>query len=140
VWADQLHDPMRGKISGQLGANAKPVKEGAWLTVFEDNSYPRPGMAESMFSKSADEFVLHRPLIIYYRYVEKFDPVELAGIGAVGGVGCWAASSWAGGCSGGGVERVPWATRYASSSRCGGADDGRVSFVQSEQRTRSIGV
>jgi hypothetical protein len=87
VWADRLDDTRREKITGQLGPKADPVKEGAWLTVFEDSSYPRPGTAELVFSKSADESVLHRPPIIHYRYVERIDPMELAGVAAVGGVG-----------------------------------------------------
>jgi hypothetical protein len=63
------------------------LPKSAWMTVFDDQSSPRPGVADLFFSDSTDQTKLARPPIIHYTYVDEEGPSVLlwAGIIVLGG-------------------------------------------------------
>src|SRR5262249_46168799 len=46
VWANSLGADQRQKLGRLVDAPVVPLPKGAWLTVFEDDSSPRPGSAD----------------------------------------------------------------------------------------------
>jgi hypothetical protein len=89
AWANTLSAEQRGKVIDRLGTKAGvSLPEKPWLTVFDDSSSPRPGVADLFFSVSADQSTLARPPIIEYRYVDgplglgvSWEMVAIAGLG-----------------------------------------------------------
>lgn len=69
VWANPLAADQRQALAGQLDSRQAPVPEGAWLTVFDDSSSPRPGSADLFFFPSPDQSRLQREPIFEYRVV-----------------------------------------------------------------------
>jgi hypothetical protein len=61
----------------KLSAPALELPEGAWLTVFDDRSTPRPGTDEVYFERSESQEKMKRPPIIRYTYVERVHPGEM---------------------------------------------------------------
>jgi hypothetical protein len=69
VWANPLQDEQHEALTKLLDSKQVPVREGAWLTVFDDSSSPRPGVADLYFASSEDQSTLKRPPIIHYETV-----------------------------------------------------------------------
>jgi hypothetical protein len=69
AWAHTLSEEQRGKLVKGLGGQAS-LPGRPWLTVFDDSSSPRPGVADVFFSTASDQTTLARPPIIHYRYVD----------------------------------------------------------------------
>jgi hypothetical protein len=72
AWANTLADDRREKLAARLGGST-PVSmpEKPWMTVFEDSSSPRPGVADLFFSAAAEQSPLARPPIINYVYTDE---------------------------------------------------------------------
>jgi hypothetical protein len=69
VWASPLGNPQREAVTKHLGAEAVPLPEKAWLSVFDDFGSPRNGVADVYFSPSWDQSPLRRLPIIYFEDV-----------------------------------------------------------------------
>jgi hypothetical protein len=78
---EQLPKLTKGIASKKKDVEQASVPEGAWLTVFDDLSSPRPGTDEVYFSKDDNQTELGRPPIIRYEYVDRIYPSELVGLG-----------------------------------------------------------
>src|SRR5262249_52362199 len=50
VWANPLQEEQHETLTKLLDSKQVPVREGAWLTVFDDSSSPRPGVADLYFA------------------------------------------------------------------------------------------
>jgi hypothetical protein len=83
AWANALDADRRLEMEKRLGEKAGRLPAGAWLTVFDDSSYPRPGTGEVFFAPAASQSPLARPPIIRYQYVERIHPVALIILGVV---------------------------------------------------------
>jgi hypothetical protein len=89
AWANTLSAEQRDKLLSGLGDAVKgSLVEKPWLTVFDDPSSPRPGVADLFFSVSADQSTLARPPIINYVYVDgplvwSWQMVAVAGLSVV---------------------------------------------------------
>lgn len=86
------------RMSGAVGSNAfagKTVWAGPaksfsplpfssppqpWLTVFEDNSSPRPGTDDLLFSKASDQSEVKPPPIVYDKEVDVPIPLDVVGL------------------------------------------------------------
>jgi hypothetical protein len=80
AWAGRLGDDRRQELAEKLAPGVgRP--EGAWLTVFDDASSPRPGSTDLFFAPSADQSEVRRPPIIHSVYVERTDPSDILGCG-----------------------------------------------------------
>jgi hypothetical protein len=121
VWANPLAASHRQALAEQLDTVGVSVPAGAWLTVFDDASSPRPGSADVFFSPSPDQSALQREPI-YENLV----------IPAVGGwcsfsaflvvalpPGVWALAWWWG-------HRRAAATQHASGSGAKVVGEGRT--------------
>jgi hypothetical protein len=90
VWANPLDAGQREALAEQLDAKAVPLPEGGWLTVFDDDSSPRPGVADIFFSPSADQSTLVREPIYEYRVVYGPGPCVFSCFVVLAGpVGLW---------------------------------------------------
>lgn len=84
-----LTDDQQGRLADAVNGDNKDgaaLPEGAWLTVFDDPSSPRPGTDEVYFSKSESQDELARPPIIHHRDVGQPYPSEVIGLWAFVGV------------------------------------------------------
>ena len=68
------------------GAFAPPIKvpSGAWLTAFEDNSSPRPGVDDLWFDPAPDQTPVKPPPIVIGVVKEIPIPVDLLAVGVIG--------------------------------------------------------
>jgi hypothetical protein len=78
AWANRLSDERRAAVVAKIGGKEKAIlPASAWLTVFDDRSSPRPGVADLYFSPSPDQSTIARPPIIHYNYVEPDERSEM---------------------------------------------------------------
>jgi len=70
AWSNTLASDRRQQVIDKLKIDGESVPEKARLTVFDDSSSPRPGVADLFFSVSSDQSTLARPPIIQTRYVD----------------------------------------------------------------------
>jgi hypothetical protein len=75
-WAGKLGDEQRQALGQHLGP-AVSLPEGAWLTVFDDTSSPRPGTTDLFFSPAADQSEVRRDPVVHHVYVERYSPGEI---------------------------------------------------------------
>lgn len=75
--------------ASELGVPSLPGD--AWLTVFEDAQYPRPGSDEVFFARAADQAPIKPAPYVVVRDRVIFVPIELLGLGVVGlaATGMW---------------------------------------------------
>ncbi len=64
AWANALPGEQHEALASLLDRKQVPVGEGAWLTVFDDDSSTRPAGGDVFFSPSADQSAVKRPPII----------------------------------------------------------------------------
>lgn len=69
VWAKPLTEDQWHRLTALFDGRQVRFPAGAWLTVFDDDSSPRPGSAELWFSPSPDQGMLQREPIYAYRFV-----------------------------------------------------------------------
>lgn len=69
VWANPLGGDQRQRLAALLDARPIHLPERAWLTVFDDDSSPRPGSTDLFFSPSPDQALLQREPIYEYRFI-----------------------------------------------------------------------
>jgi hypothetical protein len=76
AWANTLSPDQRDKMLTLLGGPKKmTLPEKPWLTVFDDQSSPRPGVADLFFAPASDQSTLARPPIIDYVFVDETAPM-----------------------------------------------------------------
>ena len=97
MWPGQVKGA--GKLDGltteesarALNIPRKDLPEGTWLTVFEDRSSPRPGVADLYFSADRDQSTLERPAEITTDYQDV--PIYLDLMASLWVAG-WAIAAW----------------------------------------------
>jgi hypothetical protein len=77
VWANPLQAEQHEAMTMLLDRRQVPLNKGAWLTVFDDGSSPRPGSDDLFFYASDDQSTLQREPIIHYQIVYRPGPVDL---------------------------------------------------------------
>jgi hypothetical protein len=87
VWANPLAADQQQTLAGLLDPGKVPVAEGAWLTVFDDESAPRSSRADLFFSPAAEQATLRRPPVYAYWRI----PFELSCVlfVVIPGIGLW---------------------------------------------------
>ncbi len=74
-WAGALPEAQQAKLNEELGLK-DGLREGLWLTTFEDHSSPRPGTDEVWFASSADQSeVMPEPIVV--RLEQPIIPLDL---------------------------------------------------------------
>src|SRR5262249_23764974 len=66
-WTDRLDDTLRGDLARELVLESGDLPAPMWLTVFEDDSSPRPGTDELYFAASKDQSSIVPPPIVITR-------------------------------------------------------------------------
>lgn len=77
AWSNTLASDRRKQVIDKLKVDDEALPEKTRLTVFDDSSSPRPGVADLFFSVSSDQSSLARPPIIETRYVDVDAPLGL---------------------------------------------------------------
>ena len=61
VWADRLTPQQATQLADRLGVDKTVMPPDAWLTTFDDPTFPNPGSDDVYFRPDASEWPLHRP-------------------------------------------------------------------------------
>lgn len=69
IYANPLQEEQRESLAEFLDRQQVPLREGAWLTVFDDASSPRAGETDLFFSPASDQSTLKRPPIIHVEII-----------------------------------------------------------------------
>jgi hypothetical protein len=90
AWSNTLAADRRKQVIDKLKIDDESLPQKTRLTVFDDQSSPRPGVADLFFSVSSDQSTLARPPIIQTNYIDVDPPlgdgwliVVVAGLGVL---------------------------------------------------------
>jgi Uncharacterized protein conserved in bacteria (DUF2330) len=80
VWADRLAEGQRTSLANSLGLDEKTLPTDAWLTTFDDATFPNPRSDDVYFRPDSSQSVLHRPPLLRTVWI----PSDIAvGLGAL---------------------------------------------------------
>jgi hypothetical protein len=74
VWAERISEAERARFRALIPPDSQ-LPPDAWLTVFEDDSSPRPGTDEIYFAPAQQQEVVQPPPLI--RTVDRTVPIPL---------------------------------------------------------------